>query len=225
MANYGFYVTGNGGRLLRFLDVLKGKKQGFLPGIGPVFVDHVGNANLRRCCGTLGIPYAEYDAAGFDRTERSGAISEALLKVLRLHTADYCFVFADTLLKGALLKQYAGRLINFHPSLLPAFKGLKAIDRAKEGKAFVLGNTAHFINESVDGGAVIMQSFLHHSFYHNYDDLLDMQVKMLVQIMIWIEERRLCFPNDGYAIVEGADYRIGNYVPALENKCLSFFEG
>lgn len=56
-----------------------------------------------------------------------------------------------------LLGAYEGRIINLHPSLLPAFKGAHAIEQALEYGVKVFGATIHYVDESLDGGRIIAQ--------------------------------------------------------------------
>ncbi len=56
-----------------------------------------------------------------------------------------------------LLNSYAGRIINIHPSLLPAFRGAKAVEQALEYGVKVFGITIHYVDESLDGGRIIAQ--------------------------------------------------------------------
>ena len=63
---------------------------------------------------------------------------------------------------GELLKEYSGRIINIHPSLIPSFcgegmYGLKVHEAALNYGVKVTGATVHFVNEVVDGGKIIMQ--------------------------------------------------------------------
>lgn len=56
-----------------------------------------------------------------------------------------------------LLERYGGRIINIHPSLLPAFKGAHAVEQAVEYGVKVYGITIHWVDESLDGGRIIAQ--------------------------------------------------------------------
>lgn len=56
-----------------------------------------------------------------------------------------------------LLKRYGGRIINIHPSLLPAFKGAHAVEQAVEYGVKVYGITIHWVDETLDGGRIIAQ--------------------------------------------------------------------
>jgi phosphoribosylglycinamide formyltransferase-1 len=56
------------------------------------------------------------------------------------------------------VRQYAGRLINIHPSLLPSFPGLKTHERALAAGVRVHGATVHFVSDDVDTGGIIAQA-------------------------------------------------------------------
>ncbi len=66
--------------------------------------------------------------------------------------AGYMRIVGETLLKA-----YNGHIINLHPSLLPAFKGARAIEQAMEYGVKVFGATIHYVDESLDGGQIIAQ--------------------------------------------------------------------
>lgn len=69
--------------------------------------------------------------------------------------AGYMRLIGDT-----LLKQYPGRIINIHPSMLPKYKGMDAIGQALCANETVLGVTVHYVNKEVDSGRIIMQESL-----------------------------------------------------------------
>lgn len=56
-----------------------------------------------------------------------------------------------------LLSAYEGHIINLHPSLLPAFKGARAIEQAMEYGVKVFGASIHYVDSSLDGGRIIAQ--------------------------------------------------------------------
>ena len=66
--------------------------------------------------------------------------------------AGYMRIIGDVLLKA-----YGGRIINIHPSLLPAFKGAHAVEDALEYGVKVFGVTIHYVNSELDGGKIIAQ--------------------------------------------------------------------
>jgi phosphoribosylglycinamide formyltransferase-1 len=61
------------------------------------------------------------------------------------------------LLGTPFLERFPGAVINVHPSLLPAFPGLRAIEQALAYGVKVFGVTVHFVDDGVDSGAVILQ--------------------------------------------------------------------
>ena len=61
------------------------------------------------------------------------------------------------ILSPPFIRRFAGRIINVHPSLLPAFAGIRPIEQALEYGVKVMGVTVHFVDEGVDSGAIILQ--------------------------------------------------------------------
>ena len=61
------------------------------------------------------------------------------------------------ILSADFVRRFRGRMINVHPSLLPAFAGLRPVEQALEYGVRVAGVTVHFVEESVDTGPIISQ--------------------------------------------------------------------
>ncbi len=61
------------------------------------------------------------------------------------------------ILESTLLSEYPNKIINIHPSLLPAFKGKDAIGQAIDYGVKVMGVSVHYVNEQMDGGTIIDQ--------------------------------------------------------------------
>jgi phosphoribosylglycinamide formyltransferase 1 len=61
------------------------------------------------------------------------------------------------LLTPAFIRRFAGRIVNVHPALLPAFPGLGSIEQALEHGVKVAGVTVHFVDEGVDSGPIVLQ--------------------------------------------------------------------
>lgn len=68
-----------------------------------------------------------------------------------------CLAGYMRLVGETLLGAYAGRMINVHPSLLPAFRGARAIEQAIEAGVKVFGVTIHEVDASLDGGRILAQ--------------------------------------------------------------------
>jgi phosphoribosylglycinamide formyltransferase 1 len=61
------------------------------------------------------------------------------------------------LLSAAFIARFAGRIVNVHPSLLPAFPGVRAIEQALEAGVKVTGVTVHLVDEGLDTGPIVLQ--------------------------------------------------------------------
>jgi phosphoribosylglycinamide formyltransferase-1 len=62
------------------------------------------------------------------------------------------------ILGDAFVQRYAGRLLNIHPSLLPAFSGLRTHQRALDAGCTVAGATVHFVTPALDHGPIVLQA-------------------------------------------------------------------
>jgi len=94
--------------------------------------------------------------------ERRGATREeheqVIISVLRDRDVDLvCLAGYMRLLSPCFVEAFRGRILNIHPSLLPLFPGLDAQRQALEHGVKVSGCTVHFVDETLDGGPIIMQ--------------------------------------------------------------------
>jgi phosphoribosylglycinamide formyltransferase-1 len=119
----------------------------------------------------------------FDLKRVHGSTSRFIHSVLDEFSIDYLICFGDKILKKELIDAYPNRLINFHPAILPAFKGLMAINQALDYGTAFLGNTAHYIDEGIDTGKIILQSAMLRSEFEDYEDVLEMQFPMLKMVL------------------------------------------
>ena len=117
----------------------------------------------RRCAGiTLaqnrGLPTRVIERKDFDtREEHEAAIAAAI----HYHRSTYIFLAGYmAILSGNFVNQFAGRIINIHPSLLPAFKGLNTHQRAIEGNVTTHGVSVHLVTAMLDEGPLIAQAGL-----------------------------------------------------------------
>jgi phosphoribosylglycinamide formyltransferase-1 len=74
------------------------------------------------------------------------------------HVGLVCNAGFMRILSPAFLRAFGGRALNIHPSLLPAFPGLHAQRQALDHGAKVAGATVHFVDESLDGGPIVLQA-------------------------------------------------------------------
>ena len=222
----GFYVSGNATRLQKYLVAIKNKPE-FLHRIKFILIDTKTNEALRNLAKELKIRYVEiaYRELNLSGQARNQYISELFLALLKETNCKNGFIWGGKILVGNLLIEYANKLVNFHPSLLPAHKGgTRAIDEAISEHTFLLGNTAHFIDEGVDTGAVIMQSIFPSALFSgNYDAVLDQQLPMVHQIIEWFESNRIAV-IDQKVVIKNANYEVSEFVPCLEIDLKMFYK-
>src|SRR5580693_1860831 len=102
----------------------------------------------------LGITAQVIPSKGRDRNEHDREIVSALRK----HQVDLvCLAGYMRLLSPWFVQQFPRRILNIHPSLLPAFPGLEAQEQAFAYGVRVSGCTVHFVDEELDHGAIILQ--------------------------------------------------------------------
>jgi len=103
-----------------------------------------------------GIDTAVVDHKAFDSRE---AFDAELARVIDAHRPDVVVLagFMRILTEG-FVRHFAGRLVNIHPSLLPAFPGLNTHQRALEAGCKVAGATVHLVTPELDHGPIIVQA-------------------------------------------------------------------
>jgi phosphoribosylglycinamide formyltransferase-1 len=101
------------------------------------------------------IPAVFIDPKDFDDRE---SYDRAVVE--RLHEFDINFVVLAgymRLLGSYFIRQYPDKILNIHPSLLPAFKGTHAIKDAFDHGVKITGPSVHFVSDELDAGAIILQ--------------------------------------------------------------------
>lgn len=133
-------------------------KEGRIPDaeIALIISDHANAAGLQRAR-ERGLPVLAIERAGRAREEHDRAIVAAL--------KDYgvelvCLAGYMRLLSRYFIESYRNRILNIHPSLLPAFPGLDVHARVLEHGVKWTGCTVHFVDETLDGGPIIAQKIV-----------------------------------------------------------------
>jgi phosphoribosylglycinamide formyltransferase-1 len=159
-------VSGTGTNLQALLDTVHGQEAQIVAVASGV----PGALALERAA-ARGVPTAVFERAQHaDREMRDGAMADWLLErgarlvVLAGYMELLTFVF---------LERFPGAVINVHPSLLPAFPGLRAIEQALDYGVKVFGVTVHFVDAGVDSGAVISQRALELPDARDPDEVLE----------------------------------------------------
>jgi phosphoribosylglycinamide formyltransferase 1 len=84
-----------------------------------------------------------------------------MIELLQTKSIDLiCLAGFMRILGKKFIEAFSGKIINIHPSLLPAFSGLNVQEKALEHGTKFSGCTVHFVNEEVDGGAIISQAIV-----------------------------------------------------------------
>ena len=101
-----------------------------------------------------GMPAVCLPSKGLDRE----AYDRQVIAELRTHSVELvCLAGFMRLLSAAFVREFPQRILNIHPSLLPAFPGLDAQHQAFEYGARLSGCTVHFVDEKLDHGPIILQ--------------------------------------------------------------------
>jgi phosphoribosylglycinamide formyltransferase-1 len=96
-----------------------------------------------------------------DATERAADYAERLLDVLLQEAPDLIVLAGYMRIIGkAVLAAFPYRIVNVHPSLLPAFRGLHAVQQAHAAGARVAGCSTHYVTGELDGGPILLQAAL-----------------------------------------------------------------
>ena len=102
-----------------------------------------------------GIHAVALASRGMDRE----AYDRALIEELRKYDVDLiCLAGYMRMLSAGFVRQFPHRILNIHPSLLPAFPGLDAQRQALEYGVKISGCTVHFVDEYLDAGPVLLQA-------------------------------------------------------------------
>ena len=103
--------------------------------------------------------HAQHIAPGKFRTKLDDEAERNYISALKNAEVDFIALAGFMrILKGEFLREFADRVINIHPSLLPAFPGLEAWRQALEYGVKVTGCTVHFVDQGIDSGAIIAQT-------------------------------------------------------------------
>jgi phosphoribosylglycinamide formyltransferase-1 len=144
-------VSGEGSNLQAILDSANGHDGVEVVAVASNRAEARGLERARAAGVATGVfPAAEYG----DRGDRDGALAAWLEErgVELIVLAGFMEI-----LGAAFIRRFAGRIVNVHPSLLPAFAGIRAIEQAVEYGVKVIGVTVHFVDEGVDSGPIVLQ--------------------------------------------------------------------
>ena len=143
------------GRGSNFLAIANSIREGRLPNVEiAIVISNVADAPGIAAARDLKIATAVFISRGRPRADHDAD----LIASLREHNVDLvCLAGYMRLLSPAFIAAFPNRILNIHPSLLPAFPGLDAQQQAFDYGVKVAGCTVHFVDEHLDHGAIILQ--------------------------------------------------------------------
>jgi phosphoribosylglycinamide formyltransferase-1 len=143
------------GRGSNFRAVARGVFSGSIPAeIAAVLSDRADAAGLRRAA-QLGLDARFVSPKGRSRED----FDAEMVSILREKAVDLvCLAGYMRILSGAFVRSFPMKILNIHPSLLPAFRGLHAQRQALKAGVKIAGATVHFVTESLDDGPIVLQA-------------------------------------------------------------------
>lgn len=146
-------ISGRGSNLKALIEATK--KKGY-PAEIVLVLSNVADAPGLAYAVDAGIPTEVIDHKDFDGREPFDA---AMTKAIEAAGAEFvCLAGFMRLLSDAFIERWRDRLINIHPSLLPAFKGLHVHERVVAMGARFTGCTVHYVRSEMDTGPIIVQA-------------------------------------------------------------------
>ncbi len=171
--NLGILISGYGSNMLNIIEASKKKK------IKSKVVTVVSNNPL-----SLGIKKALKKGVDVKIINQNNYINidrfeDSLSKYLFKKRVDLiCLAGFMKILSEDFIKKWDNKIINIHPSLLPAFKGLNTHERAIQGGVKFSGCTVHFVNKKIDSGKIIDQEIVR---VLESDDACSLKKKILMK--------------------------------------------
>jgi len=148
----GVVASGRGSNFQAIIDAIE---DGFIPATCVALITDNPKAFAIERAQKAGIPVTIVEYTTFP----SRAVYEtALIEAMKVANADL-FVLAGymRILGKEVVREFAGKMVNIHPALLPSFTGLHAQRQAIQHGVKLAGCTVHFVDEHLDGGPIILQ--------------------------------------------------------------------
>lgn len=176
-----------------------------------IVVDHEGPAYER--AQAYGIPTV------IIMEEEGDQFCNELLTLFRERAIDYAFSFYTRFYSENFRSAFHDRILNFHPSLLPAFKGMDGFGDTVTYPARFAGNTVEFISDVMDEGKIIMQTVCaidpNAPIEQTRHQVFVQQCKALLQSAYWLQEGRISVEGRRVDIT-GATFDGSPFSPALD---------
>jgi len=143
------FISGTGSNLKNLINFSKTKKS-------PISIDLIISNTIK----AKGLRYSnQYKIKKKILNFKNNKIAEkSLLNLLKQNKIQFiCLAGFMKILSSKFIKQFNGKIINIHPSLLPRYKGLNTHSRAIQNKDKFTGCSVHYVTEKLDSGKIIIQ--------------------------------------------------------------------
>jgi phosphoribosylglycinamide formyltransferase 1 len=191
-ARLGILLSGRGSNFLAIADSINA---GRLPGVEiAVVISNLPEAPGLAAARQMGLPHAVFDSRGRKRVEHDADV----VACLQAYKVDLvCLAGYMRLLSPQFVSAFPLRILNIHPSLLPAFPGLEAQQQAFVYGVKVAGCTVHFVDDELDHGPIVVQRAI---------PVLDGDDAHSLSARILAEEHKTY--TEAIAMVTGGEYEI-----------------
>jgi phosphoribosylglycinamide formyltransferase-1 len=194
----GILISGRGSN---FESIANAISRGKLDAEIVIVISNRANAPGLEIARARGIPMRVIASAGMERE----AYDKLLIEELRTHEVDLvCLAGFMRLLSVSLIRAFPNRVLNIHPSLLPAFTGLDAVRQALDYGVKIAGCTVHFVDEYLDSGPIIIQAAVP---VLDLDTVESLSARILAQEHV-IYSKAIGYIVDGRVTVEGRRVKI-----------------
>ncbi len=149
----GIMASGSG---TNFAAIVQAIQEGSLKAEIPVLIYNNPDAKVAARAQKWDIPTVLLNHRNYKRRQD---LDQAIVEVLRSHKVDLVIMAGwMRIVTEVLINAFPERILNIHPSLLPSFKGVRAIEQALAAKVKITGCTVHLLSLEVDSGPILLQA-------------------------------------------------------------------
>ena len=142
------FISGRGTNLKKLIQFSKTKNS-------PIKISLIVSSNSK----AEGLKYSlKYKIKKYVVAINDGNFEDKILKNLKINKIQFiCLAGYMKILSKKFIKNFKGKIINIHPSLLPKYKGLNTHEKVIKNKEKYTGCTVHYVNDKLDSGKIILQ--------------------------------------------------------------------
>ena len=142
------FISGKGTNLKKLIQFSKTKNS-------PIKISLIVSSNSK----AEGLKYSlKYKIKKYVVAINDGNFEDKILKNLKINKIQFiCLAGYMKILSKKFIKNFKGKIINIHPSLLPKYKGLNTHEKVIKNKEKYTGCTVHYVNNKLDSGKIILQ--------------------------------------------------------------------